>query len=274
MRCFVRDFQEGAYSVSTNYDDFTSAAKYRKLFYEIGKSVFGHCGFQFKNKCFYRKNGDTFQAVTLQHRCGRLGVLVVPYWCDIMSGMPFAHPLNTPFSSVLAEQSVNINPFTSIQLYIKDEYNYVSKLGEGIEHFLKTFDSETRPVIDEKTYVKYMWKMHGFYKIAEDAVIYASFKSGSVEFARNFIDAVDSICLKPDLLLNGHTMPPGKLNSDVSEKQVVDSFFLDNYFRNYRCRFPKIYKYIDTGKTDIEALHQKESQKMRMLYKKAFKIDF
>ena len=256
-----------------NYDEFSSAAEYRKKFYEIGKPIFARHGFQFKNNCFYRKNGDVFQALTLEHRSGRLGVLIVPFWCDIKPDLihfEYAKPLSVH----LTEGKININKYITDQMFIDSEYNYVSNLGEGIELFLQSFDSKAGQVVDEKTYVEYGLDAKRSFMIAEDAVIYASYRSGSVQYAQHFIDEVDAIYLNLAVLSFEHRLPPGRLVSEKGEKQQIDGLFLNDYFRNYRCRFPKIYKYIETGETNIDVLYSQESQKMRELYKKRFKIDF
>ncbi|MCR5693766.1 MAG: hypothetical protein K6G89_02200 [Clostridia bacterium] len=257
----------------TDYDDFSSAAEYRKMFYEIGKPIFERHGFQFRNKCFYRKNGDIFQALTLEHRSGRLGVLIVPFWCDIKPGL--SHFENTdPLSVHLTEGKININKYITDQMFIDSEYNYVSNLGEGIELFLQSFDSKAGQVVDEKTYVEYGLEAKRSFMVAEEAVIYASFRSASVEYAQHFIDEVDALSLNIAMMSFEHSRPPGRLVSKIGEKQQIDGLFLKDYFRNYRCRFPKIYKFIETGETNIDAFYVQEAQKMRELYKKCFKIDF
>ncbi len=273
MLFILEDQGEEGIIVLTNCDNFSSSAEYRKTFYEIGKPIFERHGFHLKNKCFYRKNGDIFQALTLEHRSGRMGVLVVPFWCDIIPGLSLFEDAK-PLSEHFAEGKNSINIYITDQMFIGSEYNYISNLGEGIELFLQSFDSKTIPVVDEKTYVEYMLDTKRSFMIAEDAVIYASYRYGSVQYAQHFIDEVDALSLNLALLSYEHGLQHGKLVSESGEKQQIDGIFLNDFFRNYRCRFPKIYKYIETGETNIDTLYVQESQKMRELYKKCFKINF
>ena len=257
-----------------NNDSFNSTSEYRKMFHEIGMPIFSNYNFKYGKKCYYRKNGDIFQAFSLDDGFGRIAIMIAPFWCDMAfdHGSPPGENGSVYFSSLLDGGKFNLKYFLLDQLFIDGQYYSISKLKEGIIKFIENFNAKTQNIYDENTYVDYLLKSFRFDQVHEDAVIYASYKSGSTLYAQEFINAVDSEQIK--YLLFSESYLSKELNPSLGEKQQFDSLFLSNYWQNYRFRYKNIYKYIETGETDIDKRYLSESSRMRKLFKKHFKIDF
>lgn len=254
-----------------NSDKISSVTKYIRAFVQIGKQLFKEYGFQYGNDCFYRKNSNVFQAFSLIHP-GCIALTVAPYWCDLKT---FDVYDETNLSSSIRNGLFKPSSFAANYYYYDSSLLSLEELGDELKHFAKIFIKELDGVNDERTYINYLNDKKRFFDCSEDAILFVSYVESNAAVALNWVNQLNSFSLN-EYIWNLDKIPQETLFERTNEKQCIDRVFFNNYWRNVRHRFPKLYAYVTNQNSDlnIESFYEKEAVRMKNIYSAYFKLKF
>ncbi len=249
----------------------SSISEYKKAFIQIGKQLFKKYGFQYYNKCFYRKNIEVFQAFSLT-RPGCIDIMIAPFWCDLRS---FGIYGDMCLSSSICEGLFKPSSFMTDYYFFNCSFLSLEEFDNELKHFANTFLKELGRINDERSYIDYLIEKKRYFNCPEEVILFVSYKESKIEIALEWIKQLNCFLLN-EYIWNLDQRIQETLCLENSEKRYIDYVFFEGYWRNVRCRYPKLYQYVakkDIG-IDIESFYEKESIKMREIYRYYFKLDF
>ena len=246
-----------------------SMADYNRAFIQVGKHIFTEYGFQYGSNCFYRKNKKIFQAFNLTNP-GLIALTIVPFWCDLRA---FGLYGDIYLSSSIIGGTFNPSSFATDYYSFNSAFSILDKANDELKCIAKTLFNELDKIIDEKTYIDYLCDKKRYFNCPEEAILFVSYKESRMDIALEWIKKLNYFSLN-EYIWNLDQLTTEALCEINSEKQYIDSVFFEGYWRNARYRFPKLYEYAKTKKIDIESVYEKESLKMRDIYRCHFKLDF